>query len=47
MDTIEKNNKDDKVEDDIIPLELVTRKVTLVASTRHHNFMVQLKKITP
>ena len=42
-----KNNVDDKVEDDTIPLEPVTRKETLIASRTFHNFMVQFKKTTP
>ena len=43
---IGKNNVDDKVEDDTIPLEPVTRKETLIASRTLHNFMVQFKKTT-
>jgi len=41
-----KNNVDNKVEDDIIYLEPVTRKETLASRTLH-NFMVQLEKTTP
>ena len=47
VDTIEKSNVDDEVEDDTIPLEPVTRKETLIASRTLHNFMVQFEKTTP
>nr|AAT38686.1 hypothetical protein SDM1_32t00006 [Solanum demissum] len=47
VDTIGKCNVDDEVEDDIIPLEPVTRKETLIASRTLHNFMVQFEKTTP
>ena len=47
MDTIEKNNVDDKVEDDTIHLLLVMRKETLSAFRTLHNFMVQFEKTTP
>jgi len=41
-----KNNVDDKVEDNTIPLKLVTHKETFASRTLH-NFMVQLEKTTP
>lgn len=43
---IGKNYIDDKVEDDTISLETITRKKTLIASKTHHNFMVQFEKTT-
>ncbi|KAK4722649.1 hypothetical protein R3W88_012882 [Solanum pinnatisectum] len=47
VDTIGKNNVEDDVEDDIIPLKPVTHKEALIISTTLHNFMVQFKKTTP
>ena len=41
-----KNNVDDEVEDDNVPLEPVTRKKTLIASKTLHNFVVQFE-MTP
>ena len=38
VNTIRKNNVDDEVEDDIIPLEPITRKETLITSKTLHNF---------
>lgn len=42
----QKNNVNDEVEDDTIPLERVTRRKTIIAFRTLHNFMVQLKKTT-
>ena len=47
MDTTQKSNVDDEVEDDNIPLEPVSHKETLIASRTLHNFMVQFEKTTP
>ncbi len=46
VDTIEKNNVDDEIEDDTISLEPVIGKESLIASRTLHNFMVQFKKTT-
>ncbi|KAK4727230.1 hypothetical protein R3W88_032147 [Solanum pinnatisectum] len=47
VDIIGKSNVDDEVEDDTIPLELVTRKESLITSKTLHNFMVQFEKTIP
>ncbi|KAK4709379.1 hypothetical protein R3W88_030304 [Solanum pinnatisectum] len=47
VDTIEKSNDDDEVEDDTIRLGLVTRKETLIASKTLPNFLVHFEKTTP
>ena len=46
VDTIEKSNVDDEVEDDIVPLKPDTRKETLIVSRTLHNFMVHFEKTT-
>ena len=47
VDIIEKNNVNNEVEDDIVPLELDTCKETLIVPRILHNFMVQFEKTTP
>ncbi|XP_015169155.1 protein RDM1-like [Solanum tuberosum] len=47
VNTIEKNNVDNEVEDDTIPLKPVTHKEALIASKTLHNFMVQFENTTP
>ncbi|KAG5049623.1 hypothetical protein JHK85_010726 [Glycine max] len=45
--TIIKNNAEDDHKDDMVSLEPVTRKETLMASNTLHNFMIQYKNTTP
>lgn len=40
VDTIEKNNVDDKVKDDTTPLKSITDKEILIIFITLHNFMV-------
>ena len=47
VDTIGKDNVDDEVEDDTIPLEPVTRKEALIAFRTLQYFMVQFETTTP
>ncbi|KAG4989542.1 hypothetical protein JHK82_031866 [Glycine max] len=44
--TIIENNADDDGEDDMMSLEPVTRKETLMISNTLHNFIIQYKNIT-
>ncbi|KAK4391766.1 hypothetical protein Sango_1954400 [Sesamum angolense] len=46
VDIIE-NPTNDEAEDDTIPLEPITRKETLSATTTLHNFLLQLENSTP